>query len=57
MPLPGPLKILKPLKNFADGGRIGYRGGYLVGGLKDLGRKYKRFNIRSYFRKSKTSWN
>ena len=28
-------------KKFADGGRIGYRGGYLVGGLKDLGRKYK----------------
>ena len=41
VPLPGPLKILKPLKKFADGGRIGYRGGYLVGGLKDLGRKYK----------------
>ena len=40
-PLPGPLKLLRPLKKFADGGRIGYRGGYLVGGLKDLGRKYK----------------
>ena len=40
-PLPGPLKLLRPLKKFADGGRIGYRGGYLVGGLKKLGRKYK----------------
>ena len=28
-------------RGMADGGRIGYRGGYLVGGLKKLGRKYK----------------
>jgi len=37
-PLPGPLKVLK---KFDDGGRAGYAGGYLAGGARELGKKYK----------------
>jgi hypothetical protein len=37
-PLPGPLKFLK---RFDDGGRAGYSGGYLAGGARELGKKYK----------------
>ena len=41
-PLPGPLKVLKPLKKFEDGGRVEYKkGSYLVQGLRGLGKKYK----------------
>jgi len=40
-PLPGPLKVLK---KFNDGGRAGYRGGYLAGGAKSLWKNIKPFS-------------
>jgi hypothetical protein len=42
--LPGPFKLLKLKKNFEDGGivsRQNLKGGYLAGGIKSLGKKYK----------------
>jgi len=41
------IKLIIQRVNKADGGRIGYRGGYLVGGLKKLGRKYKNSTLEA----------
>ena len=47
-PLPGPLKILKPLKKLQDGGRVNYKSGsYLFEGAKKLGKKYRGSTLES----------